>query len=150
MSERDGGSCSDGRDGGGADGRRWDGDGGVKHGAVHILFLNSDGTVKAHQKISHLVGGLGGLTPPLRDGNLFGTVLADIGDLQSVEGDLSTFSGHVMVLKQLLRQADDGVLVLLDEVAVEAPVLLHGDCARQACERGRGCWSAVISTITAR
>ena len=48
----------------------------------------------------------------------FDEVCADIGDLQSVEGDLSTFSGHVLVLRELLERARPGALLLLDEVAV--------------------------------
>lgn len=46
----------------------------------------------------------------------FEEVLADIGDLQSVEGDLSTFSGHVLVLRGLLDRARPGALILLDEI----------------------------------
>lgn len=41
-------------------GARDDDDGGVNHGAVWILFLNADGTVKAHQKISDTEGGFTG------------------------------------------------------------------------------------------
>ncbi len=40
-----------------------DDDGGPDHGAAWVLFLNPDGTVKAHQKISATQGGFtGGLT----------------------------------------------------------------------------------------
>jgi len=52
---------------------------------------------------------------------LFPHLLADIGDQQSVEQDLSTFSGHVLALKTILEilQADDlDALVLIDEIAV--------------------------------
>ena len=45
-------------------------------------------------------------------------VLADIGDVQTVEGDLSTFSGHLLVLNQILDGAKPGALVLLDEVGM--------------------------------
>ena len=48
----------------------------------------------------------------------FGAVLSDIGDDQSIERDLSTFSAHVLALQSFLRAAARGVLVLLDEVAV--------------------------------
>ncbi len=37
-----------------------DGDGGNRRGAVWVLFLNSDGTVKSHQKISSTEGGFTG------------------------------------------------------------------------------------------
>ncbi len=48
----------------------------------------------------------------------FRPILADVGDLQSVEGDLSTFSGHVVVLKHVLAVAAPGALVLMDEMGV--------------------------------
>jgi hypothetical protein len=47
-------------------------------GAVWILFLNPDGTVKAHQKISDLEGGLAGA---LYGGNFFGSSLTALGDV---------------------------------------------------------------------
>ncbi|KAG5180049.1 muts protein-like protein 1B muts-like ATPase [Tribonema minus] len=48
--------------------------------------------------------------------DVFDPVLADIGDLQSVTGDLSTFSGHLMVCKAVLERARPGALVLMDEM----------------------------------
>jgi len=48
----------------------------------------------------------------------FRPILADIGDLQTVEGDLSTFSGHLVVAKAVLAASAAGALVLLDEVGV--------------------------------
>lgn len=62
-----------------------------------------------------------GVPIPAQEGSrcdVFPDVIADIGDLQTVEGDLSTFSGHILVLKEVLRRARPGALVLLDEVAV--------------------------------
>ena len=57
-----------------------DDDGGVDHGAVWILFLNADGTVKTHQKISDTEGGFTGM---LDDGDLFGHSVALLGDLDA-------------------------------------------------------------------
>ncbi len=59
-------------------GAYWDDDGGSNRGAVWVLFLNPDGTVKSHQKISDTEGGFTG-TPD--DGDLFGSSVACLGDL---------------------------------------------------------------------
>ena len=54
------------------------GDGGAGMGSVWILTLHSNGTVKAAQKISN---GEGGLPPVLRDFDVFGAAVANVGDL---------------------------------------------------------------------
>jgi DNA mismatch repair protein MutS2 len=46
----------------------------------------------------------------------FGSIFADIGDEQSLEADLSTFSSHISQLADILRQAGPDSLVLLDEL----------------------------------
>ena len=46
----------------------------------------------------------------------FDPVLADIGDIQSTTSDLSTFSGHMLVCKQVLENAGENALVLMDEL----------------------------------
>ena len=46
----------------------------------------------------------------------FTRIFVDMGDPQSVAFALSTFSGHVEVLKKLLAHADDHTLILLDEL----------------------------------
>ncbi len=48
----------------------------------------------------------------------FTDVRTDIGDAQSLEKDLSTFSGHMMNLQDLLSTTGPGTLVLIDEIAV--------------------------------
>jgi DNA mismatch repair protein MutS2 len=47
---------------------------------------------------------------------IFTAFLADIGDAQSIEADLSTFSAHIVNLDRLSRLADTHSLVLLDEL----------------------------------
>ncbi len=55
-----------------------DDDGGTSRGAVWILFLNTDGTVKSHQKISDTEGGFTGILDNL---DSFGQSVASLGDL---------------------------------------------------------------------
>lgn len=55
-----------------------DGDGGLERGAVWILFLNPDGTVKSHQKISQTQGNF---TGALDNNDEFGRSVLSFGDL---------------------------------------------------------------------
>lgn len=48
--------------------------------------------------------------------HLFARIFADIGDEQSLEESLSTFSGHLLRLRDILAAADGDSLILLDEV----------------------------------
>ncbi len=49
--------------------------------------------------------------------DFFAQVWADIGDMQTISQDISTFSGHLLAIRGVLEQAGPGSLVLLDEVA---------------------------------
>lgn len=60
-----------------------------------------------------------GLHIPVKEGSslpFFSRIFADIGDQQSIEQDLSTFSSHVQNLKAILTASDNSTLVLLDEI----------------------------------
>ncbi len=62
---------------------------------------------------------LAGMHIPAADGSqvpVFHEILADIGDEQSLEQSLSTFSSHISRIAHILKSADDKSLVLLDEL----------------------------------
>jgi|Deesub1362B_J571_1020462.scaffolds.fasta_scaffold00156_19 DNA mismatch repair protein MutS2 len=62
---------------------------------------------------------LTGMHLPAAEGTTFPfveRVIADIGDEQSIEQSLSTFSAHVMRLKEVLERSDSSTLVIIDEL----------------------------------
>lgn len=43
-------------------------------------------------------------------------ILIDIGDMQSIEQSLSTFSSHILEIKQIIEKASENTLILIDEL----------------------------------
>ncbi len=60
---------------------------------------------------------------------IFGKILIDIGDEQSIENDLSTYSSHLINMKNFLRYGSDDTLVLIDEFGTGTEPMLGGAIA---------------------
>ncbi|MBR1621390.1 MAG: endonuclease MutS2, partial [Prevotella sp.] len=59
-----------------------------------------------------------GLSVPMNEHShvgLFKNIMIDIGDEQSIDDDLSTYSSHLTNMKQMIRHADAMTLLLIDE-----------------------------------
>ncbi len=60
---------------------------------------------------------------------LFHQLMIDIGDEQSIQDELSTYSSHLRNMRTFLRQADDHTLVLIDEMGTGTEPLIGGAIA---------------------
>ena len=94
-----------------------------------------------------------GLPVPAREAQLplFTAVYADIGDAQSIEQNLSTFSAHVVNVDRISRIADPRSLVLLDELG-SATDPEEGAALAVAVARhflARGAWCFITTHLTA-
>lgn len=73
-----------------------------------------------------------GLPVPVSEASkfgIFGKILIDIGDEQSIENDLSTYSSHLINMKNFLRYGSDDTLVLIDEFGTGTEPMLGGAIA---------------------
>ena len=62
---------------------------------------------------------ISGMYIPAKEGSsisFYDNVFSDIGDEQSIEQNLSTFSSHIKTIKEIIENVDDNSLVLLDEI----------------------------------
>ena len=60
---------------------------------------------------------------------LFDQLMIDIGDEQSIQDELSTYSSHLRNMRAFLRQADERTLILIDEMGTGTEPLLGGAIA---------------------
>jgi DNA mismatch repair protein MutS2 len=91
-----------------------------------------------------------GLLVPCLESSVFGIfagIFIDIGDEQSIENDLSTYSSHLLNMKYFLRHAASDTLILIDEFGTGTEPLLGGAIAESILEElNRSGTSGIITT----
>ena len=73
-----------------------------------------------------------GLTIPVAEGSesgMFRNILIDIGDEQSIDNDLSTYSSHLINMKYFIKYGNDKSLILIDEFGTGTEPMLGGAIA---------------------
>ena len=73
-----------------------------------------------------------GLTIPVAEGSetgVFNSILIDIGDEQSIDNDLSTYSSHLINMKFFVRNGNEKTLILIDEFGTGTEPMLGGAIA---------------------
>ncbi|MBR5846296.1 MAG: Smr/MutS family protein [Bacteroidaceae bacterium] len=66
---------------------------------------------------------------------IFRNIFIDIGDEQSIEDDLSTYSSHLLNMKNMMREADGKSLILIDEFGSGTEPLIGGAIAEAVLRR---------------
>ncbi len=79
-----------------------------------------------------------GLLIPLHEGShagVFNSIFIDIGDEQSIEDDLSTYSSHLLNMKNMMKQCDGKSLILIDEFGGGTEPQIGGAIAEAVLKR---------------
>lgn len=79
-----------------------------------------------------------GLPVPLHErshAGIFGSIFIDIGDEQSIENDLSTYSSHLLNMKNTMKHCDERSLILIDEFGSGTEPQIGGAIAEAMLKR---------------
>ena len=91
-----------------------------------------------------------GLLVPLHDSSragIFERLFIDIGDEQSIENDLSTYSSHLLNMKYFIKNSNSKTLLLIDEFGTGTEPMIGGAIAEATLERfNRNVAFGVITT----
>lgn len=91
----------------------------------------------------------GVLVPLLENSELplFDDLFIDIGDEQSIDNDLSTYSSHLHNMKRMLQRAGSNSLLLIDEFGTGTEPVIGGAIAESMLERfeSKGCFGVITT-----
>jgi len=78
---------------------------------------------------------------------IFDDIFIDIGDEQSIDNDLSTYSSHLKNMKTMLKHARDNSLILIDEFGTGTDPLFGGAIAEAMLEQfvNQKCFGAITT-----
>lgn len=79
-----------------------------------------------------------GMMIPIREDSVTGCferLFIDIGDEQSIENDLSTYSSHLLNMKHFLKHSQQGTLLLIDEFGTGTEPTIGGAIAEACLDR---------------
>ena len=81
---------------------------------------------------------------------LFDSLMIDIGDEQSIQDELSTYSSHLRNMKAFVRQADNRTLFLIDEMGTGTEPLIGGALAESVLRQlvSQGAFGIVTTHYT--
>lgn len=95
---------------------------GMEHSCLIVTGANTGGKTVMMKTVGlAILMALHGLHVPCGPDSqigLFGKIFADIGDDQNISQSLSTFSGQLAYIKEMIENADDRSIVLIDEIIV--------------------------------
>ncbi len=91
-----------------------------------------------------------GMLVPMNENSkagIFKDIFIDIGDEQSIESDLSTYSSHLMAMKYFLRHASSNTLILIDEFGSGTEPHIGGAIAEAILEglNQKGVWGVITT-----
>lgn len=79
-----------------------------------------------------------GMLIPLHErshAGIFGSIFIDIGDEQSIENDLSTYSSHLLNMKNMIKNCNERSLILIDEFGSGTEPQIGGAMAEAVLKR---------------